>query len=137
MLTKIENKIVKFTRHEHDGEDEESEGVPFDNTIDFRHSSWSDFDASQLATPRLHLRDFFRINGKRMADTLFAGAQYPETSLNLYRKFLNNLQTKLHQVINQWVSETDAPGELIDNLQKFYNEWQRGIIKQKEDLARK
>lgn len=119
------------------GEDEESEGVPFDNTIDFRHSSWSDFDASQLATPRLHLRDFFRINGKRMADTLFAGAQYPETSLNLYRKFLNNLQTKLHQVINQWVSETDAPGELIDNLQKFYNEWQRGIIKQKEDLARK
>ena len=119
------------------GEGEESEGVPFDNTIDFRHSSWSDFDASQLATPRLHLRDFFRINGKRMADTLFAGAQYPETSLNLYRKFLNNLQTKLHQVINQWVSETDAPGELIDNLQKFYNEWQRGIIKQKEDLARK
>ena len=56
--------------------------------------------------------------------------------LNKYQEFLNNLSTNLHQVMRGWIDETRPSQATKDNLQGFYQEWQRAIIKQLQDLQR-
>lgn len=158
--------------------------APFSDYIDFRHTRWSDFDASALNAPYVKLRDMLRVPGKRMAQAMFAGNRVSQEDLemslakklgkspvgydpelgvmtqkggqltpifnqkqrsqialsaaplNQYQRFLNDLGSQLHSIMKDWVSDTDASVDEIDNLQQFYNQWQRAIGKQLQDLKR-
>lgn len=53
--------------------------------------------------------------------------------INTYRKFLNDLSSKIHNVMQSWSAE--ASKDDISRLDDYYKEWQRGIAKQYRDLA--
>lgn len=56
--------------------------------------------------------------------------------LNQYQRFLNDLSEQLHSIMKEWVEDTGASVDEIDNLQQYYNQWQRAIGKQLQDLKR-
>lgn len=51
-----------------------------------------------------------------------------------YRTFLNNLSTKIHDVMQEW--SEGAPENLIVRLSDYYKYWQQAIQKQLRDLVR-